>query len=86
VLQTEIDLAGAQTAKHAHMGLIKIESQWGRAWSGRITVRVFEDASGRKLHAVPALEVSAAFWPFSKLVRWANTMYSDRGALRSRRS
>jgi hypothetical protein len=58
----------------------------GRAWSGRITVRVFEDASGRKLHAVPALEVSAAFWPFSKLVRWAKTTYSDRGALRSGRS
>jgi hypothetical protein len=46
----------------------------------------FEDASGRKLHAVPALEVSAAFWPFSKLVRWAKTTYSDRGALRSGRS
>jgi hypothetical protein len=41
VLQTKIDLAGAQTAKRAHMGLIKIEPQWGRAWSGRITVRVF---------------------------------------------
>jgi hypothetical protein len=57
VLQTEIWQA-LKPAKHAQlikMGHIKIEPQWGRASSGRGSLcGCFEDASGRKLHAVHA--------------------------------
>ena len=43
VLQTEIWQA-LRPAKHEQLvklGLIKIEPQWGRASSGRVTIRVF---------------------------------------------
>ena len=43
VLQTEI-WQGLKPAKHEQMiklGLIKFEPQWGRASSGRVTVKVF---------------------------------------------